>query len=227
MQNCVSLFIAENPFTNTSAEMRETPHVDQIKSSQPRRDDMVATSSADITGLLKRFQSGDRHAEEELLRAVHKELRVLAGHYMNLEGPGHLLQPTALINEAYLRLAKQRDTDWQNRTHFFAVAAQAMRRILVDYARNANARRRGGGLRPISLESDPPPGEGISSEMLAVSQALDRLSSLHPVQAKVVELKYFGGLTDAEIAAFLNLGQRTVEKYLRLAKAWLKVELEQ
>jgi RNA polymerase sigma factor (TIGR02999 family) len=107
--------------------------------------------------------------------------------------PGHLLQPTALINEAYLRLAKQRDTDWQKRTHFFAAAAQAMRRILMDYARNANARRRGGGLRPISLESDLPYREAISSEILAVSQALNRLSSLHPAQAKVVELKYFGG----------------------------------
>jgi len=187
---------------------------------------MVTPSSADITGLLKRFQNGDQHAAEELLCAVQKELRLLAGHYMNLEGPGHLLQPTALINEAYLRLAKQRDTDWQNRTHFFAVAAQAMRRILVDYARNAKALRRGGGLRPISLESDLPQREGISSEILAVSQALNRLSSLHPAQAKVVELKYFGGLTDAEIAAFVGLGQRTVEKYLRLAKAWLKIELE-
>jgi RNA polymerase sigma-70 factor (ECF subfamily) len=187
---------------------------------------MVTPLSVDITGLLKRFQSGDRHAEEELLCAVQKELRLLAGHYMKLEGPGHLLQPTALINEAYLRLAKQRDTDWQSRTHFFAVAAQAMRRILVDYARNANACRRGGGLRPASLESDLPDGEGISSEILDVSQALNRLSSLHPAQAKVVELKYFGGLTDAEIAAFVGLGQRTVEKYLRLAKAWLKIELE-
>jgi RNA polymerase sigma factor (TIGR02999 family) len=187
---------------------------------------MVTPSSADITGLLKRFQSGDRHAEEELLRAVHKELRLLAGHYMSLESPGHLLQATALINEAYLRLAKQHDTDWQNRTHFFAVAAQAMRRILVDYARNANARRRGGGLRPISLETDLPLTEGISSEILAVSQALNRLASLHPVQAKVVELKFFGGLTAAEIAAYLDLSQRTVQRYLRLAKAWLKIELE-
>jgi len=187
---------------------------------------MVTPLSADITGLLKLFQSGDRHAEEELLRAVHKELRLLAGHYMNLESPGHLLQPTALINEAYFRLAKQRDTDWQSRTHFFAVAAQAMRRILVDYARHANAVRRGGGLRPTALEIDLPYREGISSEVVAVSQALNRLSSLHQTQAKVVELKYFGGLTDAEIAAFVGLGQRTVEKYLRLAKAWLKVELE-
>jgi len=187
---------------------------------------MVTPLSADITGLLKLFQSGDRNAEEELLRAVHKELRLLAGHYMNLEGPGHLLQPTALINEAYFRLAKQRDTDWQSRTHFFAVAAQAMRRILVDYARHANASRRGGGLHPTALEIDLPYREGISSEVVAVSQALNRLSSLHQTQAKVVELKYFGGLTDAEIAAFVGLGQRTVEKYHRLAKAWLKIELE-
>jgi RNA polymerase sigma-70 factor, ECF subfamily len=155
---------------------------------------MVTPSSADITGLLKRFQSGDWHAEEELLHAVHKELRLLAGHYMDLEAPGPFAAAHGLeINEAYLRLAKQRDTDWQKRTHFFAAAAQAMRRILMDYARNANARRRGGGLRPISLESDLPYREAISSEILAVSQALNRLSSLHPAQAKVVELKYFGG----------------------------------
>jgi RNA polymerase sigma-70 factor (ECF subfamily) len=187
---------------------------------------MAIASGAEITKLLHSFRSGDQQAQEQLLLAVHKELRKMARYHMSRQGQGHVLQTTALVNEFYLRLAKQQDLRWLNRAHFFAVAAKAMRDILVDYARRANAGKRGGELHQIPLHGGVVYSDEKASEILAVNEALDSLASLHPVQAKVVELKYFSGLTDAEIATFLDLAERTVQKYLRLAKAWLKTELK-
>jgi len=174
---------------------------------------------AEITQLLSRFHEQDAQVDEQLLVTVYRELRILAGHYMRLERPGHLLQPTALINEAYLRLERQRHTRWENRKHFFAVAAMVMRRILVDIARHEQ------GARSVPMTDMVAVTPKISTKVVVIDQALVRLSALEPNHAKALELKYFGGLTNQEIASCMHISESTVEKYLRLGRAWLETEL--
>jgi RNA polymerase sigma factor (TIGR02999 family) len=157
---------------------------------------------------------------------VYEELRRLAGHYMRRERPDHTLQTTALIHEAYLRLVEQRDTNWKNRAHFFAVAAQLMRRILVDHARACQTTKRGGEVEFLSLEEHSIAfSEEKSRELIALDEALTRLAELSPRQSQIIELRFFGGLTVEETAEALQIAPRTVKRDWRVARAWLHREV--
>jgi RNA polymerase sigma factor (TIGR02999 family) len=182
-------------------------------------------SGGDITRLLQRVASGDPSATERLADAVYAELRRIAGALMAHERRDHTLQPTVIAGEAYLNLVEQRDRNWQNRAHFFAVAAQAMRRLLVDYGRRRQTQKRGAGVAHV--EGDPPsPGTAAAfEELLAVNEVLDRLGLIDERQARIVELRYFGGLTEEETAEVLKISTRTVKRDWTVARAWLYAEL--
>jgi RNA polymerase sigma-70 factor (ECF subfamily) len=179
----------------------------------------------DVTLLLQAMKKGDASAVEKLMPLVYKELHRLARFYVGGERPDHTLQPTALINEAYLRLAHD-DVDWQNRQHFIAVAASVMRRILVDHARARKAEMRGGGLKRVELNEDVAISEKQSSEVLALNEALNRLEMVNARQAKVVELRYFAGLSVEEIGGILSLSPRSVKRDWALARVWLFKEIQ-
>lgn len=183
------------------------------------------TQPDDITRLLEDWSGGDREALERLMPAVYEELRRIARQHMRREGPGHTLQTTALVNETYLRLAESRRVRWQNRAHFFAVAARAMRHILVDYARRDRRRKRGGGLRPLSLEETAVAAREQSDALVALDEALRSLARVDPRRARVVELRYFGGLELKEVAELLAVSPATVLRDWNLAKAWLYRQL--
>jgi RNA polymerase sigma factor (TIGR02999 family) len=179
-----------------------------------------------VTLALRQAREGDPAAEEELLRLTYRELRKIAGARMREERPGHTLQPTALVHEAYMRLAGQERVEWRDRGHFYGVAAQMMRRVLVDSARERLADKRGGGqpklvLDWLEIESTPAKLE----EVLAVDQALERLQELDPQQVRIVELHYFGGLSVKDTAAALGVSARTVDRDWSMARAWLRKKL--
>jgi RNA polymerase sigma-70 factor (ECF subfamily) len=180
-------------------------------------------AGTDMTELLRRFAQGDKEAEAELLPQVYRELHRIARGCLRGERPDHSLQATALVNEVYLRLSAQQEFNWKDRAHFFAVAARMMRRILVDYARRRRAGKRDGAV--ISLDE----GLVISAEQCGLvadlDTALQRLESLHSRQAKVVELRFFSGLNEDEIAEALGVSVRTVKRDWRMARAWLYGEL--
>jgi RNA polymerase sigma factor (TIGR02999 family) len=181
------------------------------------------TTDPPVTELLEQVRAGDRSAFARLWPVVYEELRRLASRLLRAERPEHTLQPTALVHEAYLRLVDER-AGWQDRAHFFAIAAQAMRRILVDYARGHLASKRGGSLRRVSLD-DPlaastPAGVGLD-DVIEVDEALGELAALDAFEAQVVELRYFGGLTVEETAAALGVSPATVKREWQLARAWL------
>jgi len=178
----------------------------------------------EITQLLVKAKNGDRKAESELVPLVYDELRRLARRYMRHERPDHTLQATALVHEAYLKLIDQRES-WQNRAHFFGVAAQVMRRFLVDHARAKLAQKRGGSREEISLDAALAFSPAQSDQFLALDEALERLSRLDPRQGRIVELKFFGGLTDEEVAEVLAISIRTVKRDWSVARAWLFREL--
>jgi RNA polymerase sigma factor (TIGR02999 family) len=182
--------------------------------------------AADITQLLIQMNNGDSEAEARLMRLVYAELRRLAAYYMRQERMGHSLAATDLVHEAYLRLVGQRD-DWKNRGHFFGVAAQMMRRILVDHARAKAAERRGGGCARISLDEALVFSEQPSIDFLALDQALSRLAEWDPRQSRIVELIFFSGLTEDEVAIILDISSRTVKRDWSMAKAWLYKEMNQ
>lgn len=181
--------------------------------------------TVDVTELLQRLARGDKQAESELLLRVYRELHSLARRHLSGERNGHTLQTTALIHEAYLRLIGRANIDWQDRSHFFAVATQTMRRILVDYARERGAAKRGDGQRAISLEENLAISPEHCDLIEDLDSALDRLARLSPRQAQVVEMRFFGGLTENEIAEALQLSVRTVKRDWRMARAWLYGEL--
>ncbi len=187
---------------------------------------MERPPGGDITLLLQQVASGDSRATEQLAEAVYAELRRIAGALMAHERRDHTLQPTVIAGEAYLNLVEQRDRNWQNRAHFFAVAAQAMRRLLVDYGRRRQTQKRGAGV-VAHIESDPPAADAGRSfeELLAVNEVLDRLGAIDPRQARIVELRYFGGLTEEETAEILKISTRTVKRDWTVARAWLYAEL--
>jgi RNA polymerase sigma factor (TIGR02999 family) len=178
-----------------------------------------------VTLLLKAMKNGDQSAAEKLLPLVYKELHRVAKSYMRRERPEHTLQPTALIHEAYLRLAHD-DVDWQSRQHFIGVAANVMRRVLVDHARAHKAEMRGGGLERIDFEEGLAISKERSSEVIALHDALNRLELLNPRRAKVVELRYFGGLSVEEVAAVLDMSPRSVKRDWALARPWLFREIQ-
>jgi RNA polymerase sigma factor (TIGR02999 family) len=179
----------------------------------------------EVTALLAEIGQGNSDALPRLVPLVYQELKRLAAHLLRDEREGHTLQPTALVNEAYVRLAGQK-ADWQNRAHFMAVAGQVMRRILVDYARQRVAAKRGGGEMALDLDRcEIGVDIGQSEELLAVDEALTRLAALDLQQARVVELRYFCGMTVEETAQALAISPRTVKREWAMAKAWLRLEI--
>jgi RNA polymerase sigma-70 factor, ECF subfamily len=186
------------------------------------------TDAGEVTILLAELRSGQRNALDRLLPLVYNELRRLAGHYMQDERTGHTLQPTALVHEAFLRLAGQDHTDWQGRAQFMGIAGQLMRRILVDHARKRYAAKRGGTFVTLdeAIENQCA-SVTLPEEILAVDEALNRLAQLDPQQARIVELRYFGGLSAEETAQALGVSLRTVERDWAMAKAWLRAELSE
>jgi RNA polymerase sigma-70 factor (ECF subfamily) len=187
----------------------------------------MASGSADVTALLTQLSKGDQSVVPKLMPVVYDELRRLAAGYLRQERPDHTLQPTALVNEAYLRLVEQRHTKWKNRAHFFGVAAQLMRRILVDHARGHLRKKRGGEQQKVAFDEAVVFSQNRSAEVVAVDEALGRLAKFDPRQNRIVELRFFGGLTTEETAEVLGVSTRTVEREWTLAKAWLYMELQE
>ena len=181
-----------------------------------------------VTRQIMEAGDGRREAVDELFRLVYSDLRPRAARFLRAEGPNQSLQTTALVHEAYLRLLKENRADWQDRGHFCAVAAMAMRRILVEHARARRRQKRGGELQRVALDSDvcklEPEGRGVI--LLALDDALTRLAAIRPRSARVVELRYFGGLTSEEAAHALDVSTKTVTREWRYARAWLRKELE-
>lgn len=188
---------------------------------------MTVTATQEVTQLLRAWVEGDASACDQLYRAVYNELRRLAHHYMHRENPGHTLQTTALVNEAYLRLAHSKDVDWKDRAHFFAVSANIMRRILIDEARARRAERRGGSAEQVALDELIDIPQTPAQDLLALDEALNRLARVDERKSKVVELRYFGGLSVDETAHVLKVSPDTVLRDWRLAKAWLLRELNE
>jgi RNA polymerase sigma factor (TIGR02999 family) len=186
---------------------------------------MAPISPRDITELLLAWSHGDPNALEELAPLVYAELHRLAHHYMAGERPGHTLQPTALVNEAYLRLIDSSHVRWQNRAHFFAISAQLMRRVLVDFARSRGYHKRGGNACRISLDEAPPVTAERSADLVALDEAMSALAAFDARKSRVVELRYFGGLSVEETAEVLKVSPETVMRDWRLAKVWLQREL--
>jgi RNA polymerase sigma factor (TIGR02999 family) len=186
---------------------------------------LSTASSAEITSLLKAWSSGDQAALARLAERVYPELRLMARRYMKNERQANTLQTTALVHEVYLRLVDVSEVEWQARAQFFAVAGQMMRRILVDAARARGARKRGGGAVKVNLDETAIVSRDGDRSVLALDEVLTAFSQLAPRQAKVVELRYFGGLTEEEIVAALKISPRTVRRDWDLAKAWLLREL--
>lgn len=174
-----------------------------------------------VTQLLDQWNHGDREALDKLMPLIYEELRKMARRYMSQQNPGHTLQTTALIHEAYLRMVNQQEKHFENRAHFFGVAAQAMRHILVDYARARHTAKRGGGVRPISLEEAALVTPERAAELVAFDDALKELEKLSKRQSRVVELRYFGGLTVEETATVLDVSPETVMRDWSMARTWL------
>jgi RNA polymerase sigma-70 factor, ECF subfamily len=183
------------------------------------------SQAGEITGLLAEMRGGNREAEARLIPLVYKELRRLADYYMRLERPDHTLQATALVHEAYIRLLETREVDWQNRAHFFAVAAQLMRRILVDHARGVRAEKRQGTRKRVQLESALVYCDEHSDELIDLDRALTQLAVWDPRQCRIVEMRFFGGLSVEETAEVLGISSRTVKRDWNVARAWLYSQL--
>ncbi|HSD45758.1 MAG TPA: sigma-70 family RNA polymerase sigma factor [Pyrinomonadaceae bacterium] len=180
-----------------------------------------------ITQLLVDWGKGDQAALEKLMPLVYDELRRLASNYLRRERASHTLQPTALVNEAYLKLVDQRNAKWQNRAHFFGISAQLMRRILVDHARQHQAAKRGGSNQQrLSITSAEQVAKQPEVDLLALNEALEELTQMDPQQAQIVELKFFGGLSIDETAEVLGISHATVERDWKMARAWLRRQLE-
>ena len=185
----------------------------------------MASDSDKVTRLLLEWGDGNQQALEALVPLIYKELRNLAHNFLYRERPGHTLQTTALVHEAYLKLIDQNDARWQNRAHFFAIAAQAMRRILIDSARKHAAAKRGGPQEELSLDEVADIALEPDSNLLKLDEALNELAKIDPRQSRIVELRYFGGLTIEETAEVLNVSPATVKREWMMARAWLHQEI--
>ncbi|QDV70433.1 RNA polymerase sigma factor [Rosistilla carotiformis] len=181
--------------------------------------------SIDVARSLQQIVDGDPTAADRLMPEVYDQLRRLAQSMLNQESPSHTLQPTALVNETYLRMADQTRVDWQGKTHFFAIGAKMMRRILVDHARGKNRHKRGGQSQRIPLSDDMRVTNQKDEDVLAIEDALAKLATLDPRQAQIVELRFYGGLTVEEVANVLGVSKRTVEAEWTMLRAWLRREL--
>ncbi len=187
----------------------------------------MAAIPQEITQLLLSWSKGDEAALDRLIPLVYPELRRLARRYMRRENSPHTLQTSALINEAYLRIVDQQDVEWQDRAHFFAVAAQVMRRILIDHARSHHYAKRGAGTRHVPLDETAVISQERAAEFVALDEALTRLATVDPRKSQMVELRFFGGLTVEEIAEVMKLSPITIKREWRSAKAWLHSEITQ
>ncbi len=185
----------------------------------------MAASSKDVTELLADWSHGDREALDQLMPLVYAELRRVASHYLRRERPGHTLQTTALVHDAYLRLVDQKDVHWENRAHFFSIAAEAMRRILVEHARSHHAAKRGGGECKLSLDEAVDWPEERAVDLVALDDALTSLTAIDLQKSRIVELRFFGGLTMEEVAQVLGVSLATVERGWHIAKLWLRREI--
>jgi RNA polymerase sigma factor (TIGR02999 family) len=181
--------------------------------------------SKNITLMLQQVRDGNQEVVSQLVPLLYDELRRLASSYLRRERPNHTLQTTALVNEAYLRLVDQKDVEWKNRSHFFGIAAQQMRRILVDYARSHGAAKRGGAAAKVSLDEAMIVSKENPGETLVVDETLTRLAAFDPQQAKIVELRVFGGLTIEEVGEMLGISPATVKREWTVARAWLTREM--
>jgi RNA polymerase sigma factor (TIGR02999 family) len=186
--------------------------------------DPIETES--ITAFLQRFAEGDKHALDHVMPVVYSELQRLAGGYLRNERPGHTLQPTALVHEAYARLVKQEQPDYRSRAHFMAVAAQVMRQILIDHARTRNAAKRGSGEVKFSIDQAAEIPVDRPSMLIAIDDALGELARQDAVKARLIEMRFFGGLTAEESAEAMGLEVKEVRRHLRVAQAWLQRELD-
>lgn len=186
----------------------------------------MKVSSNEITQLLSDWRKGDQSAIQKLIPLVHNELRRIAHKYMKQENPGHTWQTTVLLNEAYLRLVGKKDLQFESRAHFFALAAQIMRHLLVDHARASRAAKRGGGSRHVSLDETAVLSEDKTAELLDLNEALNKLSQMDPRKSQIVELRYFAGLSVEETGEVLGISPITVKREWAKAKAWLYRELE-
>jgi RNA polymerase sigma factor (TIGR02999 family) len=186
---------------------------------------VMASSPQEVTQLLIDWSNGDQAALDKLMPLVYDELRRMAKRYMSRQTPGHTLQTTALINEAFIKLVGQQEMQWQNRSHFFGVAAQAMRHILVDYARSRKYEKRGGGAQKVSLDEALMVSDERAAEIVALDDALKELAKVDLRKCQVVEMRYFGGLSVEETAEALNVSPVTVMRDWSMAKAWLHREL--
>lgn len=188
---------------------------------------MTTPTSANVTQLLIDWRGGNNDALNQLMPLVYDELRGLAKRYMRRESASHTLQTNALVNEAYLRLVNQQNVEWQSRAHFFAIAAQVMRHLLVDHARSKQYAKRGGGAQQITLDEGLAVTDDNAVELLALHQALERLEAIDDRKSKIVELRYFGGLSTEETAEVLGVSEITIKREWAKAKAWLFRELSQ
>ncbi len=186
---------------------------------------MADESRQGVTGLLRQAQGGDRAALDELLPLVYRELKGIASRQLAGERAGHTLQATALVNEAYLRLIDQHSVDWRNRAHFFSIAAETMRRVLVNHAVRRRAGKRGEGQTLLALDEAASFPERREVDLILLDEALNRLAEFDPAQARVVEMKFFAGLSNAEVAEVLGRSESTVKREWRSAKAWLAAQL--
>jgi RNA polymerase sigma factor (TIGR02999 family) len=187
---------------------------------------MTSPSPDGVTQLLLDWSNGDKAALDKLMPLVYEELRRLAHHYMRRERPGHTLQTTAIVNEAYINLINQRGVQWQNRAHFFGIASLVMRRILIGYARSRQSAKRGGGAHQVALEEAMLVPEERVAEMVALDDALNSLALLDERKSQIVEMRFFGGLSIEETAEMLAVSPSTVMRDWTLAKAWLRCEID-
>lgn len=185
----------------------------------------MSKPEGEVTQLLVAWGNGDPAALEQLVPVVHRELRNLARHYLNRESPGHTLQPTALVNEAFLKLIGGNTVRWENRAHFFGIAAKLMREILVDHARRRKQLKRGGDALRVSLTSADASTDRKDSDVLALDDALKSLAEFDELKSRIVELRFFGGLTEEETSAALNIPLRTLQREWRLTRAWLSNQM--
>jgi RNA polymerase sigma factor (TIGR02999 family) len=194
----------------------------KIYGSMPER----PPNSLEITQLLVAWGKGDETALDQLIPAVYGELRRIAGNFMRRQNPGNTLQASALVNEAFLRLVDSNKVNWQSRTHFFAVSAQLMRRVLVDAARRRNSQKRGGDRLRVTLDDRIDVSNENETDLVALDEAMTRLAQLNPRHSRIVELRYFGGLTEEQVAETLSVSARTVRRDWSVARAWLYRELQ-
>lgn len=188
---------------------------------------MSEPAAGEVTALLRRWSTGDERALDQLFPIVYDELRRLAAYYLRMEAPGPTLQATALVHDAYLRLVDDSDRDWAGRTHFFAVSSRIIRHLLVDHAREIHAQKRGGGAERLPIEAalEVPAAENV--DLLAIDAALEELAAVDSIKARIIELRFFGGLSVAETATVLHVAPATVKRHFSVARLWLHRRLRE